>query len=559
MTNEPKLSQPYQTMTNEPKLFQPYQRSTLDTPFLDMVLERLVRPVLPAISRIFAAIFRARWRLATPYQVRVIPKWVPLIPGMTPVFFITFGQVLLALPLILLVLAGYQNSFVSHELDQSGQIAAYALLFAFITANKSSSVVSLLFGIPFERLIPYHNFSALVALVLSFFHGYVAYVHGKNNEGESQGVAGGRRLYQDSVYANYGPNPDFVKFCLDGGQNFSGTLTVLFLLVLYTTSFFSLLRRWFFEFWLITHVLSAVGVILFSIIHAVGTIWIVAIWWALDVAVRYLMMAQFSYPKQADLKVVLPDVVEVSFPKPDNFNYNAGQYVQISFPSISPFEFHPITLSSSPADEEVTLHIRARGNWSRQLLALADTKQNGVPIRIEGPFGSVAVDIDNDDKYQTILVVGGGIGVTPCQSLARSILKQHDEGRKLTKLHFVWVVRDIDMAFALPPPVSQTGTGKPDVLRTEVYLTKPSQYNEEDGIGSPDAPFNIIEGRPDFEKMFEQLKREAEQNKQTHVAVLACGPVAMLDHLRIACRSYSDNVLNCGGVKFDFHEELFEF
>ena len=405
-------------------------------------------------------------------------------------------------------------------------------------------------------MIPYHNLSSLVAVLLSIFHTYVAYDHGDSSgDGDS---SRDRRLSEDSAYSQFGPNPDLIKFLLDGWTNMSGTVAILCMIGLVSTSFFSFFRRWFFEFWLMTHVLCAVGVIIFCVIHSVSSILLVAFWWAVDLLFRYIIMAMCIYPKTASLELIFPDVVEVKFPKSALFSYNAGQYVQVSFPSIAPLQFHPITISSAPHETEVTLHIRAVGKWSKQLAKLAE-KHTHTTIMLEGPYGTLGVDLDNDDRYQMAVMVSGGIGVTPCISLTNSLLHQHEQGRRLQKLHFAWAVPGLDMALSLLPPVMAPESVDSNVLSTNVYVTRNIQEDEEQRRAPSNASFQVHTGRPNLDVTFKELKLEASQKSLTHIAVIACGPRTMLDQVRAACRKHSDSYANFTGVKFDLHEETFDF
>jgi NAD(P)H-flavin reductase len=313
-------------------------------------------------------------------------------------------------------------------------------------------------------------------------------------------------------------------------------------------------------------VVCVLGVIVFSLVHSSLSILIVLAWWGVDLFVRYVIMAHYRYPRTASIELLLPDLVEVRFPKPANFHFNAGQFVQVCIPEISSLEFHPITVSSAPHEADVTLHIRALGNWTRKLAAFAE-KNTQATIMLEGPYGSLTMDLDNDDCYQMILCISGGIGVTPCRGVAKSILHQHtQQGRKLQKLHFVWVVRDFNMAVALPPPLlpsGEEGASKVDsnILRTDVYVTKSLQLkDEEQNLDTDAAPCHVLQGRPDFDSLFQDLKKEATQHECNSVAVIGCGPMPMMERIRAACRNHSDSDLKCGeGVHFHLHEEIFEF
>jgi len=496
----------------------------------------LIKPIWPLLMPLVRLVFHLRWKMSQPCVVRVLPKCLPVLPGpLKALAYMTNGELILAVPLALLVIAGYNQSFINPDVDWSGHISAIAIIFAFLTAGKSNSPFAFFLGIPFERLIPYHNLSSLVAIVTGAFHTYVSFVYRKEEDEEGGSADGRRRLSaDDSIYASFGTHPDLIKFLFDGWVNLSGTIILLCMIGLVSTSFFSIIRRWFFEYWLFTHILCTVGVIAFSAVHGAITVLFAAGWWGVDLVFRYVIMAMYIYPKKATVKLVLPDVVEVRFPKPEGFRYNAGQFVQVNFPGLAALQFHPITISSAPHESEVTLHIRALGHWSRKLVELASKSTKGVEtdILVEGPYGSLSIELENDDKYQMVLMVSGGIGVTPCQSVARSILHQYCyEDRKLQKLQFVWAVRKLDMAFGIPPPSQQSqqveigGEGNTfftmipvddddlNLLSTKVYVTRADNDEESTNLDGIHAPFQILKGRPNFDSMVEGSERRSPKPK----------------------------------------------
>jgi NAD(P)H-flavin reductase len=122
------------------------------------------------------------------------------------------------------------------------------------------------------------------------------------------------------------------------------------------------------------------------------------------------------------------------------FNYKGGQYVFLCIPRLSTLEWHPFSLSSSPSDDFVCIHVRVLGNWTRRLFKLAQKKQR-VTVFFEGPYGEPGIDLDGD-KYDHIMLISGGIGVTPMQSICNELVEQHGRGRPLKLLWFVWAVAD---------------------------------------------------------------------------------------------------------------------
>eukprot|EP00494_Astrolonche_serrata_P001234 UN01240 len=68
-------------------------------------------------------------------------------------------------------------------------------------------------------------------------------------------------------------------------------------------------------------------------------------------------------------------------------------------------------------------------------------RQCTFPCMIEGPYGKPGLDI-HSDRYKSFLLISGGIGVTPMQSICNKLLYDMECGRPLEKLYFVWACRD---------------------------------------------------------------------------------------------------------------------
>ncbi|KAA3457913.1 respiratory burst oxidase-like protein E [Gossypium australe] len=137
---------------------------------------------------------------------------------------------------------------------------------------------------------------------------------------------------------------------------------------------------------------------------------------------------------------VLPgDVFSMVMSKPQGFKYKSGQYIFLQCPSISPFEWHPFSITSAPGDEYLSVHIRTVGDWTKELKRVF-TEVNDSPfvigrarfggpgyidnncqpkLLVDGPYGAAAQDYRN---YDVLLLVGLGIGATPFISILRDLL-----------------------------------------------------------------------------------------------------------------------------------------
>jgi predicted ferric reductase len=234
----------------------------------------------------------------------------------------------------------------------------------------------------------------------------------------------------------------------------------------------------------------------------------------------------------------------------------------IAIPKLGFSQFHPFSISSSPNQEIVTMHTKAIGGWTRKLMELAK-KEPKVNILIEGPYGKLAVDINDTNRYKTVVLIAGGIGVTPLMSVANDLLQQVQTGREMKKIQFVWTVRSLDIVESMKDKVDLEGTStssRPllfddhqsiDALQLDVYVTG---NNKKDASSMGDIVTKV--GRPDIDQIFKETKEVAAKEGEGAVAVLVCGPMGMIDECRDASRRWSDAC--CGGVKFDFHEETFQ-
>ena len=150
----------------------------------------------------------------------------------------------------------------------------------------------------------------------------------------------------------------------------------------------------------------------------------------------------YSLPTKAHIRKFTNSIVEISFPKTTSFNYNPGQYIFLAIPKISLFEWHPFSTSSAPHQDIVTLHIHACGTWTKALSSLAED-ETMIDILFEGPYGSLAVDLASNDRYKMVMLLSGGIGVTPMQSICHQLMHDHELGKRtLKKVWFICTARD---------------------------------------------------------------------------------------------------------------------
>jgi ferredoxin-NADP reductase len=423
------------------------------------------------------------------------------------------------------------------------------------------------------------------------------------------------------------------------------------------------------------HIAAAGAIVAYSGKHRVQLFTILVIWWAVDGLLRYGLGSLIRLPKTATLSLLHARrkaksevrVVELSFN--GKFNYTAGQYIRIAVMETGqPIMFHPMTISSAPYEDQVTVHFRPFGGWTRQLANMRARKGSSrisgkVHVLLEGPYGNLSLNLfENSSRYPVVVLIGGGIGITPLSSLARQLLHEHEHsGRERKKILVVWAVRDLGLVEALPIlgqeddegiDLSSTVMADPwrrlqrnkardglvkdqvadsvrqsfrstSVFEASIYVTRqnkqgvsrrleeaasfnshdgrfsrkhgtpegddgveddgveddgveddgvelgkrgvpdygvegplprikpPHTYVKSDSTWSSDERYSFFTGRPDVKFILQHAATSTRFVKNQGIAVIACGPRALVQDAKQACAQLS------GTVPMDFHEEVF--
>ncbi len=109
----------------------------------------------------------------------------------------------------------------------------------------------------------------------------------------------------------------------------------------------------------------------------------------------------------------------------DGMSFQAGQFAWLTLGE-SPFALaqHPFSLSSSATRRNpVSLTIKAMGDYTSTIHRV----DPGAPAYLDGPYGSFVLD----DEADGMVLVAGGVGITPIISIVRTL---RDEGRCIPTL-----------------------------------------------------------------------------------------------------------------------------
>ncbi|CAH7689255.1 ferric reductase NAD binding domain-containing protein [Phakopsora pachyrhizi] len=247
----------------------------------------------------------------------------------------------------------------------------------------------------------------------------------------------------------------------------------------------------------------------------------------------------------------------------------AGQYIFLNCPEVSFWQWHPFTLTSAPEEDYISVHIRCVGDFTTEFaealgcdfskkekselssqIVQPPTDRILPRVMVDGPFGSASEDVF---KFEAVMLVGGGIGVTPFASVLKSIWYRlnasggRKESTRLQKVYFFWVCRDFDsfewFRSLLAAIEEQDLQGK---VELHTYITQKLKDDVINNIivsdvgGDLDAITRLRSpthyGRPNWDRIFNSVR---EKHPATDVGVFFCGPGPLGHTLHLQCNKWT--------------------
>ncbi|XVF63872.1 hypothetical protein PTKIN_Ptkin09bG0121100 [Pterospermum kingtungense] len=300
------------------------------------------------------------------------------------------------------------------------------------------------------------------------------------------------------------------------------------------------------------------------------------------------------------------NVLSLHMSKPQGFKYKSGQYMFVNCRAVSPFEWHPFSITSAPGDDYLSVHIRTLGDWTRQLktvfsevcqpppagksgLLRAEGTNTSFPkILIDGPYGAPAQDYK---KYDVVLLVGLGIGATPMISIVKDIINnmkmeeesvpgsalengnynnknnRNTKGFRTRKAYFYWVTREqgsFEWFKGIMNEVAEMDEKR--VIELHNYCT--SVYEEGDArsalitmlqsLHHAKNGVDVVSGtrvkshfaKPNWRQVYKKI---ALHHPDARIGVFYCGAPALTKELRQLALDFSHKT----STKFEFHKENF--
>ena len=474
----------------------------------------------------------------------------------TSLYHLTVGE--------LLVVAAYGAAVGGFILAAAGSTLTWPVVLGHLTAIhvtlsvlpvSRNSVWHFVFGVSFDRAVKWHRYVARATVLCIAFHCVL-------------------------VVSRYGLNVLLSTAPLPHGMAaVYGTLAAVCIVVMAVTAV-SLIRRGLFELFYYVHVPLFASTMLFASLHSVYAryyllcpIALIAADWALRIvrharAVQVVDAAVLSNEEEGRWRVAKLTLKAPMHPAP-------GQYVFVNVPALSVLQWHPFSVSSAVEQSEegatFTLHLldMGKGTFTSQVCdLLAASEYSGaaqLKVSVDGPYGSLTLPYQ---RYPTLLLVAGGIGITPLASLLYSLLASSTDqrvtlvwsSRHAASFHLLFpdlltrMQADPRMAVELFDTARRgrvasrggmtLGVGTEELLRGELM----SEEKDVDGVAvrgwtgtePVEGRVAVRRGRPCLPRIFEMVAVEHQQREAKRrvdpqmkgakgVGVICCGPTALLD------------------------------
>ncbi|XP_022135163.1 ferric reduction oxidase 8, mitochondrial [Momordica charantia] len=298
-----------------------------------------------------------------------------------------------------------------------------------------------LIGIQFEASVKYHIWLGTAMVLFATFHGAsTLFIWGLSNQ------------IQDQMW----------KWQNTGRIYIAGEITLITGLVIWITSLPQIRRRKF-EIFYYTHHLYIVFFVFF-LFHAGDRHFYMVFpglfLFGIDKVLRIIQSRTETCVVSAQ---ILPcKAVELTLPKDQRLKYKPTSVVYVKIPRISRFQWHAFSLisSSSVNDDTMSIVVKCDKSWTRSLYDMISAEREGesnqlkcISIAVEGPYGPASMDFL---RYDHLLLIAGGIGVTPLLSILQEITSMQKSSNfkcpaRIQLIHVMKKSHDVSLLTSILP------------------------------------------------------------------------------------------------------------
>ncbi|KAJ7535378.1 hypothetical protein O6H91_12G030400 [Diphasiastrum complanatum] len=350
-----------------------------------------------------------------------------------------------------------------------GSVGIIYLNILFLPVARGSVLLRLI-DIPFEHAAKYHVWLGHFTMAVFTSHG-VCYLVLWTFQG---------RLIQEVV-----------TWQRVGIANLPGVIALLSGLSMWVTSL-GFVRQGYFELFFYTHQLYVVFFV-FMALHVGDFVFCMAIagifLFLLD---RFMRFCQSRRSVGLLSAKSLPcGTFELVLAKPLSLKFSALSFIFLHVRGLSWLEWHPFSVSCSPLDakDQIAFLVKPLGSWTEKLKGAvanavdADSIDKKIPcpfqghIGVEGPYGH---ESDYFLKYEVLILVAGGIGVSPFIAILRDLLQRCSFNQNLPReVTLIWAVKkakELKIVELVSPGTICPEYERKLILNVHVYVTQEFEH-----------------------------------------------------------------------------------
>ncbi|KAJ8536506.1 hypothetical protein K7X08_034907 [Anisodus acutangulus] len=344
-----------------------------------------------------------------------------------------------------------------------GLLAEACLALLLLPILRGMSIFRLL-GIQFEASVRYHVWLGTSMILFATLHG-----------GGTLIIWGIKHHIGDEMW----------KWQKTGRIYLAGEITLLTGLVIWITSLPQIKRKQF-EIFYYTHHLYIVFLLFFLFHTGDRHFYMVfpgVFLFCLDKILRIIQSRPETYIVSA--RIFPSKAIELTLPKDPSLKYTPTSVIFLKIPMISNFQWHPFSITSSSKVDKRTMSIliKAEGWWTSTLSNMLHAKPDSeagemrlFQVATEGPYGPSSMDFP---RYDSLLLVAGGIGITPFLSILQEIASTRSNKNVLpVKIQLVYTIRDSQGICLLDPVLPHVFDAEQRYLQLKVFVTRERQSNK---------------------------------------------------------------------------------
>ncbi|CAM3479171.1 ferredoxin--NADP reductase [Paracidovorax anthurii] len=146
---------------------------------------------------------------------------------------------------------------------------------------------------------------------------------------------------------------------------------------------------------------------------------------------------------------IAQDTMAFAIERPAGFDFEAGQYVSIQLPGfIAPEDGSDdgermLSIASAPHDAGLLVAMRMRDTAFKRHLAACAVGEQGAPLHLSPPMGDFVLPADG---LQPLVMIAGGIGITPFYSMLRHLQHRAEGGEAVPPVTLLYGNRSSALA-----------------------------------------------------------------------------------------------------------------